>query len=234
MGENKSVGKNILSYFIKLDETPDEQSVSSKPAPVSESASTPIFKVEPANSSMVTTVAPGEITQEILEKYNQHFNDLFLKLNFPGPDYFELAKAVANMLSKGKTTEDQAFIAIFSVLENDGLTKQIILESATKYIAAIEEDKRKNDVDGDGILNQKIEVKTNELTTLENALKIKREKLATLQKEIDQDETSLASIENTIDEEKKKFQIKKAAFHQVCANVISKIKADIEKVNQLL
>lgn len=213
----------ILDLFIEKteDDNPKEQKSTVPPI-----GSNPI-PVPPLPS--YSTV--GVTNQNDIDKFNEHFEELFQQANLPGPDYFEFSKMCQAMSA---LPDDTKFPAAFGGLSVQGLTKQSLLESAQHYINIIDEDAKKfaSAIDGKLIADVKNKRATAEAKKAEIAQK--NEMIAKLQAEVQAQYTEIATLESEATDQEQKANQKLLVYKSACENRKNMIGLDVQKINSLI
>ncbi len=128
----KSLGKKLLGFFIKEEETKAAQPT---PTPASPPAQVPPPPV-------VSTInAAG--TAEVDRKFVEHFVELLEKANLPGPDYFEFKQALKSMDGLGLSEEKQyqASWASFRAMSGGVKDTTLLTTSAGQYVSVLDRDR---------------------------------------------------------------------------------------------
>jgi len=181
-----------------------------------------IVPVTPAGTPATT------LSNDDMVKFMQHFDELFDQANLPGPDYYEFAKMCQAMSA---LPDDTKFIAAFSGLQVQGLTKAKLLESAQHYIAIIDEDAAKFNTAIDQKILADVKQKRANIENKKKALTDKVQLIAQLQAELDSDNKEIVTLTSDADEQERKATEKGAIYKQACQTRKDQISGDLTKIN---
>ncbi len=212
----------IKDWFFEI--TPDPEKENPKPV---EKPSTAAQNTQPTVVNLQSTAIPAQDAA----KFEAHFDELFTKANIPGPDYYEFVKMVQAM---GNLTDEVKYVAAFSALMVQGLSKIKLLQTAQQYIEVIENDEKQFNT----VLNNKvvgeINRKKSDLKTNGASIKTKEELIVQLQAEIITDKQNLEKLAVEIAADEKRFNEKTVIYKAACETRKAIIKADIEKINKII
>lgn len=212
----KDLLKDALSPFLSFDKPKTNPSQKSDP-PVSVKDSPKTVVVPPAN----------------LDKFQNYFTALMEKLDLPGPDYFEFAKAVKD-LESDLPNEDARFKAVFKTLKASGLTKEILLSSATKYLSEFEKDKEVFTKQVSEKETQEIESRNKEISGLETENKSIDEQIEKLQKEKETNLQKIESLKAEIQTAEAKIHNNEGGYRLAYDQIVGKINEDLKKIQTVL
>ena len=157
------------------------------------------------------------------QKYKEHFLQLLKDTNLPGNDYYELNMSL-DALVAAIPDERTRFIAAYTPLAIQGLTKDKVNSTAKAYLSALDQDaanfnnsleqKRNQDVDG-----QKQQVNTN------------NQKIQDLTSQIQKLNSDNNSITQKISESEGKISASKTGYDVELNNIKNKINNDLMKIN---
>jgi hypothetical protein len=214
----------FLDFFIEREETAQGNAPVNTPPPLTKNT----VSIPPVPGTPSQKMG---ITEDDLQKFNQHFDDLFEKANLPGPDYFEFSKMCQAMKT---LTEDVKFPAAFGGLQVQGLTKEKLVESANHYIMIIEEDSSKFNT----AIDQKILAEVqNKRLTVENKRKSileREEMIKNLQQEIEKESLEISRLEAEALDQEQKANHKATTYKAACEARKAMINSDLQKINNLI
>jgi hypothetical protein len=209
--------QKALSVFVEFDD--DDKG---KPFPLS--------KQTPSSQDATLAKAPNQGEAEKFEKY---FDGLFEQANFPGPDYYEFFKMMET-LEAHIHDEKARLSATFASLSIQGLTKEVLIESATKYKGIIENDK----ANFEKALSEKVDVEVGqrqkELQEVEKKIVANSQQIQKLTKEITDYQLSIGKLKAKIAEEDDKIKNNNLGYQMASKAVTSKIVSDIQKIQSTL
>jgi DNA repair exonuclease SbcCD ATPase subunit len=210
--------QKALSVFVEFD----EEDKDSKPFPISKQTPASLD----ANSAKVQN--QGEA-----EKFEKYFDGLFEQANFPGPDYYEFFKMMET-LEAHIHDEKARLSATFASLSIQGLTKEVLVESANKYKVIIENDK----ANFEKALNEKLEAEVGqrqkELQEVEKKIVANSQQIQKLTKEITEYQSVIGKLKAKIAEEDDKLKNNNIGYQMASKAVSNKIISDIQKIQSTL
>jgi len=220
--------KNLLEKtgFIEFTEEDNKEAASLQNA-------TPSIKPLGVRStiSYVPEKKNVDATQEDIQKFESHFNELFDKANLPGPDYYEFQKMCQAMAALPDETK---FPAIFGGLQVQGLTKQTLVESANHYISLIDEDSKKFNSAIDGKIMSEVAQKKNSIIDKRKGITEREEMIKKLQEEIASETVSISTLEKEANEQEAKANQKSITYKAACETRKALINSDLQKINNLI
>lgn len=212
----------IKDWFFEV--TPDPEKENTKPV---DKPSTATPNTQPTVVNLQSTPVSGQDAA----KFEAHFDELFTKANIPGPDYYEFVKMVQAM---GNLTDDVKYVAAFSALMVQGLSKIKLLQTAQQYVEVIENDEKQFNT----VLNNKvvgeINRKKTDLQTNRTSVKTKEDLITQLQAEIITDKQNLEKLAVEIEADEKRFNEKTVVYKTACEARKAIIRSDIEKINKII
>ena len=216
--------KGILSTVVTIDDN-DEKVVQKQQTTNSVTSANPAQTDFSQNVQTdfhpMQTVAVGDT-----QKYKNHFQQLLKDSNLPGNDYYELNLSL-DALSVAIPDERTRFIAAYTPLSLNGLTKEKVNSSAKSYLSALDQDaanfnqsleqKKSQDVDG-----QKQQIDAN------------NKKIQDLTAQIQQLNNDNLAIQQKVFESEQKINSSKSGYELELNNVKNKINNDLIKFNQFI
>lgn len=210
--------KKALGVFVEFD---DEQQ--------QKDTSTPINQIP----NLTIDVSRNPENHVEAQKFENYFDNLFEKANFPGPDYFEFYKTM-EMLEAHIADEKARLSATFASLAIQGLTKQTLLDTAARYKTLIEQDH----VNFEKALNDKLKSEVgdrqSQLQNLEKKIAVNSEQIQKLTKEISDAQVQMGQIKGQVLEQENKLTKNKNGYQVACQAVLNKITTDIQKIQATL
>jgi hypothetical protein len=201
------------------------------------------FEEEPANSEtdkststptpQRSTASSQALNADEFDKFEKHFEKIFDQANFPGPDYYEFWK-MSETLAAHIADEKARFSATYAALTIQGLSKEKLLETASKYKELINLDKSTFEK----IVNEKSEKdiggKRKELEDLNVKIQKNSELIQKLTKEITESQVSMGKLKAVIGEEENKLARNKQGYNIASEAMMKKISEDINKIQTIL
>jgi hypothetical protein len=215
----------FLDLFIERTDEPKKENEKTNSIPKID------FNVSPVSSPSQTPIPVQNIASDDMQKFNQHFDQLFDQANLPGPDYYEFSKMCQAMAS---LPEESKFSAAFMGLQVQGLTKERLMESANHYIAIIDEDAKKFNSAIDGKILAEVKAKRLESENKQKALQEKINMIAQLQAELAKDTSDIEALNNDAAEQERKAAEKSNTYKAACDVRKSMIATDIQKISAMI
>jgi len=230
---NEKKGGWLKSILVK-----EEESVENKQpvGNVNYTFSMPRQMSQPSNQTI------GLNTETPDQAYLDHLYKFMEDQNIPGPDYFEFANTLHEMSRMaGAIPEQSLFQLAFVSLKTQGITPEILIQTAQKYVVLFEKHKQ----EFENVLSQEIQksvnVKTQECQSLEQANKQAEVKMAELQQQIQSlqqqmiiNAKKVAENNDFIQSEGQKLNIKKSKFEKAYSIVVDKVNGDIQKIQNYI
>jgi predicted nucleic acid-binding Zn-ribbon protein len=222
--------KKAMSAFVEIEDTP------AKPAPAaSQTGPTPS---RPAASFTAGTAMPtarqqlGAMSQEDIQKFEEHFDQLLKNANLPGPDYHEFNQ-VLDTLEAHIPDERARMSAAFATLAIQGLTKDKLISSAQTYIDVIEKDR----TGFEGALKAKmaaeVDGRKKQIDDLQKQIAENSRQIQLLTKDISDCQEKIKALTGDIGESEARIRANEGAYLAACDAMIGKIKSDIEKAQTI-
>ncbi|TNE48335.1 MAG: hypothetical protein EP344_18890 [Bacteroidetes bacterium] len=220
--------RKAISLFVILDE---DEKPASEQTPTAQAQ--PDTSSEPVQVEKTETGEPPAMSKEDLSKFEQHFSRLFDQTNLPGPDYYEFWKTM-DTLEAHIPDEVARINAVFASLKIQGLTKQILIESAGKYEEAILKDKANFESAVHKKSEAEIAGRQASIRQLEESRVEKQKMIQQLQQEIASAEEKIKALQGEIAEEKTKIDHAQRGYLAACTAMVSKIRSDVERFQQII
>jgi hypothetical protein len=217
----------FLDFFIEREETPTESVPKNIPPSLTKTTAVP--PVPSASSS--TYQGTVSVSQDDLQKFNQHFDELFEKANLPGPDYFEFSKMCQAM---NTLTEEIKFPAAFGGLQVQGLTKEKLVESANHYINIINEDASKFNNAIDQKILAEVQNKRSAADQKKKSISERQEMIDNLKQEIANEYSEISKLESEALDQEQKANQKSMTYKAACEARKVIISSDLQKINSLI
>ena len=224
---DKSIGRKILSFFVKDDEP--GVATGTLPAQTSE-APRPVANT-PVQNPTPSVAASGSVDP----KFAEHFANVLAQNNPPGPDYFEFRETLRSLTNLGLPEEKQfqAAWASFKAL-GGGTDIAALTNTANQYIAALNKDRDAFGKSVEAALAERVGGLQNEQKRLQTENDALAKQLVEIQKQIDANKTRLTSIIGDISEQSGKITQNRQNYDTTFAHFTDQIKGDITKMTQYL
>lgn len=200
----------------------------------------PVTVAGAPNVSVASTVVvpPAQavqtgMTQEQMQKFEEHFNKLFNDANLPGPDYHEFLTMVDSFEADG-IPENVAFKTVFKALSAQGMTKDYLLSSAAQYLDVIGRDKENFTKTVEAKINDQVGGRIQKNTDLQQAIKEKQELIESLQRDIVQAQESIKANDAEIANVQQTIGANTQAYNIACEALKNKIEEDVKKIQVIL
>lgn len=220
--------RKAISLFVILDEeNPPAKQVQEKTAEQEQPAS------EKNASKPKAAPEPAPMSDADLSKFEKHFERLFEQANLPGPDYFEFWKTM-DTLEAHIANEDARMKAVFASLKIQGLSKQILIESAGKYKETILQDKANFESAVQKKSEAEIAGRKDLIQKLQQEHETKIQQIEQLKKEIEAAIQQIDSLSQEIAGEQGKIEAAQRGYLAACSAMVSKIDNDVERFHQII
>ncbi|AQG79526.1 hypothetical protein [Spirosoma montaniterrae] len=228
-----SLGRKILSFFIKSEETADKPATGTAPASVPAS---PRPAAVPAPAA-TTGPAPTPSTQpgSIDTKFAEHFADVLAQNNPPGPDYFEFRETLRSLSNLGLTEEKQYQAAWASFKALAGTADiNLLTNTAKQYLTALNKDRDGFGKSVEAAISERVGGLQNEQKRLQTENESLAKQLLAIQQQIDANNNRLGAIGGDIAEQSAKINQNRENYDATFAHFTNQINADINKMTQYL
>lgn len=182
---------------------------------------------------VVSTPVSNAVSSEDLERFVTHFNDLLNKANLPGPDYYEFSQVLESP-AMSKFDEKTKISASFASLVAQGLTKDLLINSANQYIKVIQKDKEGFETALKGKLQGEVNARQSQIEGLQKEIAANTQKIQELTKAITDAQNSIQQLNGEIAESTTKIQKNEGAYITACDFFIKKIENNTEKIQTIL
>lgn len=170
---------------------------------------------------------------EIKEKYKNLLNKILNNSNLDGNDYLEF-KVFLNKFSQLNIEEKQIYLAAFTAIDGEDLTKEKLLDSINYYISIL--DKEKSNIINN--IDSEVDVFKNKV---ENQIKILEKNKKDIDAQIEQFLRTSKTFEKQIKEQKEvldninhKSENEKNSFNETFQEIYDKIIYDKENIKNYL
>lgn len=226
---DKSIGRKILSFFVKEEEP--GVATGTSPAPASTAP-------RPANTSSAPTPTPSVPVASagtVDSKFAEHLANVLAQNNPPGPDYFEFRETLRSLTNLG-LPEDKQYQAAWASFKALGGSNDMaaLTNTANQYIAALNKDKDAFGKSVEAALAERVGGLQNEQKRLQTENDALTKQLADIQKQIDANTNRLSSIGGEVNEQSAKITQNKQNYDTTFAHFVDQIKGDITKMGQYL
>lgn len=198
-------GKKILSAFVDIEDSENEESI----------------KTNPQNVAASTAY----VSSDKSEKFNAYFSKLFQDSNMPGPDYYEFSKMVDAM--QIIPDEKTRYLSAFAGLSVQGLSKDRLVESAAQYLKILDADAENFNSTLNVALQDKVEQRRKQLEE-------KSKRIQELTREIQDLNNSILVLGNEIKENEEKIKDNQSGYSSELQKFKSKIEQDVQKIKTIL
>ncbi len=226
-----SIFKKALGLFVEFE--PEDPKPTNTNSSWSEDG-LPI-QVRPAKSnfSKPNSGIPGTVTQADVDKFENHFEQLFDNANLPGPDYYEFWKMMET-LEAAVPDETVRMNAVFSTLKIQGLSKDTLISSAEKYLQLLDKDKLAfSNAVNTKVLGE-IEGRKTTVDELEKKNQQNAELIQKLTAEITENNQKITTLKEEVIDEEAKITSKTNGYNVACDAMIAKLGSDIQKIKTSL
>ncbi|MBD2754225.1 hypothetical protein [Spirosoma validum] len=232
---DKSLGRKILSFFVKDEDPSATVSTGTPPA-------TPVSTPRPAaNPSDANVSAPSSTPQPVAssgavdQKFAEHFANVLAQNNPPGPDYFEFRETLRSLTNLG-LPEDKQFQAAWASFKALGGPGDVatLTNTANGYLAALNKDRDAFGKSVEAALAERVGGLQTEQKRLQTENDSLANQLVEIQKQIDANKNRLAAITGDINEQSTKITQNRQNYDTTFAHFTDQIKGDLAKMAQYL
>ncbi|RIV17676.1 hypothetical protein DYU11_31010 [Fibrisoma montanum] len=238
---DQSIGRKILSFFIK-DEDPNAApatgspagpatNAAPRPAPGTQAPPGPATSAGPSKATGTATVPPGTIDT----KFAEHFANVLAKNNPPGPDYFEFRETLRGLNAIG-LPEDKQFQAAWASFKALGGPTDVstLTNTANQYLAALNKDREGFSKSVEAALSERVGGLQNEEKRLQTENEALAKQILEIQQRINANTDRLRAISGEIDEQSAKINQNQQNYEATFAHFTDQIKNDIARMAQYL
>lgn len=210
----------ILDLILKpSEETPQN--------PVTEQSKvevkTPVPPIQSVPSQGITTPTINGVADD---KFVKMLEGVITENNIPGLDYFEFKQAVENMKAL-PIDEATKFITVFSILQGQGCTKEILLISIDKYVGLINKEHETFNGELADTFKEKVESKKAKIEQ-------SQQKIVELSNQIKELNDFIITGTQEVQQEEMKLRLAEANFKQSVDKVVSVLTTDKEKITNYI
>lgn len=219
--------KKALGLFVEFE--PEE----TKPANSHSSWGEDGLPLQVKSTKKSSANVTNFISQNDLDKFEKHFEEIFDKANLPGPDYYEFWKMMET-LEAAVPDETVRMTAVFATLKIQGLSKEMLISSAEKYLQIVDKDK----LEFQNAVNTKvlgeIEGRKSTVEELEKKNNSNTEMIQQLTKEINDNLQKITAIKKDVIDEEAKINSNQNGYNIACDAMLAKLSTDIQKIKSTL
>lgn len=226
-----SIFKKALGLFVEFE--PEEFKSNNPNSSLSEDGLP--MQVRPSTNKYSNHAAlkAGIVSQEDIDKFENHFVELFDNANLSGPDYYEFWKMMET-LETAVPDETIRMNAVFSTLKIQGLTKDTLIGSAEKYLQILDKDK----LAFKSAVNKKVLNEIEGRNKIVNDLEIKNQQnselIQKLSDEIKQNSLKITSVKKEVIDEEAKINANSNGYNIACDAMMAKLGNDLQKIKTSL
>lgn len=146
--------------------------------------------------------------------------------NIPGIDYFEFKQNIESMNSIA-IDEKNKYLSTFTILSNQGCTKNTILSSIDTYVGLINKERENFRGELQNEYSEKVEKRQDEVAKAELQIKELNDKIIELN-------SFIVTTKQEIANESNRIQITEANFNKSIESVIGELNQDKEKITNYI
>lgn len=233
---DKSLGRKILSFFVKEEDQSGTVSTGTPPASPAQGAPRPSASIPAAGPSNTLPATPSTVsTGAVDSKFAEHFASVLAQNNPPGPDYFEFRETLRSLASLG-LPEDKQFQAAWASFKALGGPSDVtaLTNTGNGYIAALNKDRDGFAKSVEAALAERVGGLQNEQKRLQTENDSLAKQLVEIQKQIDANTNRLTAINGEITEQSGKISQNRQNYETTFAHFTNQIKDDIARMTQYL
>jgi hypothetical protein len=180
-----------------------------------------------------TLSAPESLLKELMDESNLLLKDAYNEAGFSKPNYQEFLDSIES-LSQLPLDEKTKFITVFSTLRIQGVTKDLLVNTALKYIEILNLQKTEFKQAISEALNNEVSQKISQTDTLKQeilGIDTQIQKLVEQKNKISQD---LVKIQLEIEEDSTLLKVKDEVFENCANTLIQTTNSIIQKLNNFI
>lgn len=239
---DQSIGRKILGFFIKEDETQSVTSAAGVPATGNPTASSPtpgtsaaVVPRPPVNAPAASPAPISNSPGTVDPKFAQHFADVLAQNNPSGPDYFEFRETLRSLSNLGLTEDKQYQAAWASFKALAGTTDvSTLTNTANQFVAALSKDRDAFGKSVEAATAERVGGLQNEQKRLQTENESLAKQLLAIQQQIDANTNRLMAINGEVAEQSAKITQNRQNYDVTFAHFTDQIKGDIAKITQHL
>ena len=228
----ESIGRKILSFFVKDEESGTATGTPPAPKPAVPRPATsvpnpsPIVPAATADTSAAGTVDP---------KFAEHFANVLAQNNPPGPDYFEFREALRSLANLG-LSEDKQYQAAWASFKALGgaADRAVLINTANQYVAALNKDRDAFGKSVEAALAERVGGLQNEQKRLQTENESLAKQLVDIQQRINANNDRLTAIGGEVTVQSGKITQNQQNYNVTFNHFTDQIKGDIANINQYL
>lgn len=232
---DKSLGRKILSFFVKDEDSPATVSTGTPPTTPASTPRPAANQSDVIGSNPASAAQPVAATATVDPKFAEHFANVLAQNNPPGPDYFEFRETLRSLTNLG-LPEDKQFQAAWASFKALGGPGDVtaLTNTANGYIAALNKDRDAFGKSVEAALAERVGGLQTEQKRLQTENDSLAKQLVEIQKQIDANKNRLVSITGDINEQSAKITQNRQNYDTTFAHFTDQIKGDISKMTQYL
>ena len=232
---DKSLGRKILSFFVKDEDPVATVSTGTPPAAQASAPRPPASSPDVTSSNQASVTQPMAAPGAVDSKFAEHFANVLAQNNPAGPDYFEFHETLRSLTNLG-LPEDKQFQAAWASFKALGGPGDVaaLTNTANGYIAALNKDRDAFGKSVEAALAERVGGLQNEQKRLQTENDSLAKQLVEIQKQIDANKNRLAAITNDMNEQSTKITQNRQNYETTFAHFADQIKGNIAKMTQYL
>lgn len=226
---DKSLGRKILSFFIKDETAPNASPIGTPSSPATTS---PVVASSSHTGPAATTPNPPGTVDT---KFVDHFAAVLEKANVQGPDYFEFREMLRNLSELG-LAENKRFQAAWASFKTLGgkADVSILINTANQYLSALGQDREAFLKSVEATLTERVGGLQSEQKQLQTENESLQKQIAEIEKRIAANNDRLGKITGEIGEQSLKLTQNRNNFEATYASFTEQIKSDTDKIQTYL
>lgn len=217
--------------------TPEDKPVEAKKKTTTPSKTstvpTSLSSISQVSSAPTVTQETASLSNEETEQFVEYLDEVYKKGNFPGPDFQEYVDAL-ELIASAPMDERTKYTTIFATFKVQGITKERLIDTGTKYIKMIKDQESAFKSDVDKILTTEIPQKKNQIEILKKESTEIDNQMRQLNERKLKNNEAMQKITHDVDIEIAKLNSKKAGFEQVAQRFVAVIQDRINKIQEYL
>jgi chromosome segregation ATPase len=173
----------------------------------------------------------GQMSQEDIDKFEKHFDDLLKSANQPMPNYYQFAKVDESLESHLHDDKSRMLAAFTSLnVQTPSFTKDTLVSSAHQYIDLVKQDKTVFESKLQQKQQQEVSSRQDKIAAYQKKIQANQIQIQALTKDIDNCTEAIQKLTAEVNDVAATLAKGEGAFVTACDAMINKITSDIDKI----
>jgi chromosome segregation ATPase len=173
----------------------------------------------------------GSMSQDDIEKFEKHFDDLLKSANQPSPNYYQFAKVDESLEAHLHNDKDRMLAAFTSLnVQAPSMTKQVLISSAQQYIELVKQDKATFEAKLQQKQQQEVSTRQDKIAAYQKKIQANQAQIQALTKDIDNCTEAIQKLNAEVNDVAAALAKGEGSFVTACDAMLNKISSDIDKI----